>query len=437
MRIFWLLILAILSTNALSTENPTVLRIHGSNTVGASLTPKLAQAWLTDKGYTQQTIENTSPGEQLITAENELGKKIAVEIHSHGSSNAFVDLATGATDIGMSSRPISPKELKDLASLGRFDQPNSEYIIAMDGLSIIVHPNNPLETVTKTTLASVFAGKITNWSKLGLKPGKIRVYALDDNSGTYDTFASLVLGKNLTLEKYARRYESNIELSDAVAADPSAIGFVGLPYVLNAKWLAISADGATPVLPVPFDVSTEDYALSRRLYLYVPPLSKHPLATEFARFSISQTAQHLVDDVGFVSQNILSRHPDVNKNAPDEYKTLTGNAERLSLNIRFRAGYTALDNKAVHDVKRLVSYMAEPGNRDRKLMLFGFADTSEALPYLSLSLSITRADAVADYFIQNGLEPFRIRGFGQELPVASNSTVNGRRNNRRVEVWVE
>jgi len=437
MRIFWLLILTLLSTAPLSAEDLTTLRIHGSNAIGADLTPKLTQSWLNNKGYTKQTINNSTPGEHVITAENELGDKITVEIHSHGSSDAFSDLASGKTDIGMSSRPINPEELKKLASLGSFDQPNSEYIIALDGLSIIVHPNNPLETLSKTTLSKVFTGEVHNWSELGLKPGKIRVYALDDKSGTYDTFASLVLGKKLTLTQQARRYESHIDLSNAVAADPSAIGFVGLAYVLKAKWLAISEDGATPVLPIPFDVSTEDYALSRRLYLYVPPLSKHPLATEFAKFSISQTAQHLVDDVGFVSQNILTRQAGIDKDAPDEYKTLTGNAERLSLNIRFRAGYTTLDNKAIHDVKRIISYMAKPGNRDRKLMLFGFADTSEALPYLSLSLSITRADAVADYFIENGLEPFKIRGFGQELPVASNKTTHGRQNNRRVEVWVE
>ncbi|NOZ51863.1 MAG: OmpA family protein [Gammaproteobacteria bacterium] len=437
MRSLIFIVFAFTSTVIFSTENQNLLRIHGSNTIGASLTPKLAQSWLHDKGYTKQTIEKNKPGEQTIIAENKLGDKISVEIHSHGSSTGFADLATGKTDIGMSSRPIKPQELKNLASLGPLDQPNSEYIIALDGLSIIIHPDNPLQSVSKQALGKIFSGEIRNWSKLGPKRGKIQVYALDENSGTYDIFAALVLGNELQLAAKARRYESNTELSEAVSSDPNAIGFVGLAYVLKSKWLAISEEGTDPVLPMPFDVSTEDYVLSRRLYLYVPPLSQHPLAAEFAKFSISQTAQHLVDDIGFVSQNILTRQTDVKENAPDEYKMLTGNAKRLSLNIRFRAGYTALDNKAIHDVKRIVSYMSKPENRDRKLMLLGFADTSEALPYLSLSLSITRADAVADYFIQNGLEPFKTRGFGQELPVASNKTAHGRRNNRRVEVWLE
>ena len=103
---------------------------------------------------------------------------------------------------------------------------------------------------------------------LGGNSGAISIHARDDKSGTYDTFKSLVLDPlNLKLLAAAHRYESSTELSDAVAADPGAIGFIGLPYVRRSKVLGISAGaGNPPIVPTQFTVGTEDYPLSRRLY---------------------------------------------------------------------------------------------------------------------------------------------------------------------------
>ncbi len=95
-----------------------------------------------------------------------------------------------------------------------------------------------------------------------------------------------------------------------------------------------------------------------------------------------------------------------------------------------------LDNKASRDISRLVEFMSRLENKSRRLMVFGFADEKETAPYLSLSFSVNRADAVADYLLQAGVEPERVRGYGHKLPVAANSTERGRNYNRRVEVWI-
>jgi phosphate transport system substrate-binding protein len=419
-------------------QEPALLRIHGSNTLGARLVPKMVHAWLENKGYHNISTKDTQLDEQLISAEADNGaNKMVVEIHAHGSSTAFKDMGNGRADIGMASRPIKPEELQALTKLGRLDQPENEYVVALDGVSVIVHHDNPVKTIPLDTLRGIFSGKITDWSALGQRKGKIHVLARDQNSGTYDTFASLVLGKDTALVANAKRFESNAQLSDAVAGDIDAVGFVGLAAVGKARSVAVADEGAKALPPMPFNVSTEDYALSRRLFLYLPEKPRLALAQEFAEFALSESAQEIVNEVGFVSLNVLTKHLSIGENAPDEYKELTSKAERLSLNIRFRPGYTTLDNKAISDVERLVSFMAKPENRNRKLMLFGFADSKESVPYLSLSLSISRADAVADYLIKNGLAPAKVRGFGQELPVASNKSPVGRHTNRRVEVWIE
>ena len=422
---------------AMAADNSTTLRIHGSNTVGADLVPELIQDWLNTKGYAVIKNQETAKEERLMSAFNADGNEIKVEIHSHGSSTAFADLAAGKADLGMASRPIKNKELDALKFLGPLDAPGSEYVIALDGLSIIVHPNNQLHQIQLNELRNIFSGKISDWSQLGLPKGKIKVHARDDNSGTYDTFKTLVLGENTSLVANAKRYESNTLLSAAVAGDANAIGFVGLAYVRNAKALAVADTGANSIYPTPFNVSTEDYALSRRLFLYVPSISVNPLAKEFAEFALTRNGQDIADAVGFVSQNIVLNKPPLPTDVPDEYKALTLNAQRLSVNVRFRPGYVTLDNKAIRDVKRLIDFMERPENHDRKLMLFGFADAKEDIPLASLALSVNRADTVADYLIANGIGPFAIRGYGQAMPVTNNETDHGRHYNRRVEVWIE
>lgn len=426
----------IFSSASHASEN-NFLRIHGSNTVGASLMPELLKAWLKSKAYNKVSTQNTASEEYLITAQNAQGKQIIVELHAHGSSTSFKDLKAGKADLGMSSRPIKAKEIQALKHLGDMSKHSSEYVIALDGLSVIVHPDNPLSRINKSRLTDIFSGKLTHWSQLGITGGRINVYARDDKSGTYDTFKSLVLGKKTPLLKSARRYESNARLSDDVAKDRNGIGFVGLAYVRKSRALAIADEGARALRPLPFNVGTEDYALARRLFLYLPATSQKPLLKQFAEFAVSSSAQAIVDKVGFVSQDIHAQPYKLSADAPKEYVELTQGAKRLSLNIRFRKGDIKLDNKAVRDIHRLAKFVSQMGDKKRKLMLFGFSDPMEGLPYASYSLSISRADAVADQFVSNHIIPSITRAYGSELPVANNKTSSGQFKNRRVEVWIK
>ena len=354
--------------------SPQVLRIHGSNTVGASLVPGLLDAWLNHKGYQSITKQQLAAQEHRITAKNVTGETIQIELHAHGSSTAFINLAAGTADLGMSSRPIKQKEVNKLAFLGDMSQAASEYVIALDGLSVIVNKQNPLNSIKKHKLKQIFSGVITHWSQLGISGGRINVYARDNKSGTYDTFKSLVLDKKTHLLASAKRYESNANLSDDVSKDRNGIGFVGLAYVRQSKALAIADEGTTALKPLPFNVSTEDYALARRLFLYLPKNNRKPLLKEFTEFAISPAAQTIVDKVGFVSQKIHTRKNILPEHASLEYKTLTKGAKRLSLNIRFKQGEVRLDNKAVRDIQRLVEFEQRAENRNKKIMLFGFSD---------------------------------------------------------------
>lgn len=431
-----LLGISLFFTANLQAAAPTQLRIHGSNTIGAELMPVLAEAWMKGKGFSNVSRKPLGMDELQMVGTNAAGEQLIIEIKSHGSSTAFADLGNGATDIGMASRPIKANEVKSLSGLGKLDDVKSEYVLGLDGVAVIVNPSNALARLDKGTLRKIYTGEIKDWAQAGGKAGPIHVLARDAKSGTYETFNHLVLDEKGNLVADARRFESNEELSAAVAADPAAIGFTGLAYVKKNRVLAI-VDGETAISPTPFSVATEDYALARRLFLYVPQSGgQSGLAKEFADFAVSDKGQQVIDRVGFVSQEIRAESTMYATDLPEEYMQLTKGAKRLSLNIRFTRGSTDLDSKAQRDMVRLVEFLKRDVNTKSKPMLFGFSDANEAIPMVALTLSTERADNVADLLIRQGVKPMRVRGYGHAGEVASNGTEDGRTKNRRVEVWV-
>src|SRR5207249_5276293 len=141
-----------------------------------------------------------------------------------------------------------------------------ENVLTLDGVAVLVHRNNPVSVLTMQQLADIFSGKITDWAQVGGSPGPIYLYAPDENSGTLDTFKSIVLGTR-PISTRASRFEDSVRLSDAVAADTNGIGFTGNLFARNAKMLAVSQPDGKPLLPTAFNVATGDYPLSRRLFL--------------------------------------------------------------------------------------------------------------------------------------------------------------------------
>lgn len=426
--------------NLLPATDPDIsFRLHGSNTVGEELAPALLKRFLETQGSLELVIAASNvPVEkqvQFVLPEQDLVAR-AVELHAHGSSTAFEDLAAGTADIGMSSRPIKSSEVDALrATHGDLSAAGREHVIALDGLAVIVNPANPVHELTKADIAAIFSGEISNWSALGGADAPINIYARDNNSGTYDTFKSLVLKpSNAKLSPTAKRYESSTELSDNVAADPDAIGFIGLPYVRNARALGIAESQGTPaVIPTEFTVSTEDYPLSRRLFFYLPENVPNRLTRDFVQFTLSDAGQAVVEEVGLISQRIRAENPRRVANPPARFAELTHQAHRLSVSLRFNEDTGQLDNKALQDIERIVEFMKH--NRGRELLLFGFSDSS-GNDATDMDLASLRARIIAQMLSARGLYPAVVEGFGSALPVASNESASGRTKNRRVEVWV-
>jgi phosphate transport system substrate-binding protein len=414
------------------------LRIQGSNTVGAQLMPNLVRAWLTDQGYDSIGLEREGETSRL-RGRDPGGEEVLVEIQARGSNTAFTGLYEGQADLGMASRRIKTQEIAQLAPNGIMTSLRNEHVIALDGIAVIVHPDNPLNQLDKQQIRDIFAGKIKDWKKLGGRPGVIRLHARDDQSGTYDVFRALVLGKTTKLAQSATRYPSNRDLSEAVTSDPQGIGFVGLPYVLQAKALAVADGEAPPIAPSRFSVATEDYALSRRLYVYVT--DRQPAdspARQLLGYIHSDAAQGIIADTGFVSQEVFAEDFPLDDHYPAEMRELSRGAKRLSVNMRFAEKTVYLDNKAKRDADRVYRFLEQAGKLKSGLMIFGFAEIKpQGMRSKDFNRSVRRADQVGKYLRNRGVWVVTSRGYGGAAPVASNGSPQGQEKNRRVELWLK
>ncbi|MCW3148083.1 phosphate ABC transporter substrate-binding/OmpA family protein [Stutzerimonas stutzeri] len=417
-------------------EQP-VLRIQGSNTVGAKLAPMLISGFFESQGLREISVQPGSvENEQRVNARNAAGRSLYAHVAAHGTGTGFVGLKAGTTDLAAASRPIKSSEHAELSALGDLRQPQAEQVIAIDGLAIIVHPDNPLNALNTTQVARLFAGEISNWKELGGLDLTVQLHARDDRSGTYDTFKELVLaaqGKSLAAQ--AQRYESNDQLSRAITTNRGAIGFVGLASVGKAKALAIADGESQPMPPNTALIATEDYPLSRRLFMYAKPEGQSPWTQAYIEFIHSPAGQRIVDASGYVGQHVEAIRQAPQAGMPGFYRQLSEQAQRLTVNFRFDEGSAQLDNKAQRDIGRVIDYLREHGKLTDSVALVGFGDAKNDSARAAL-LSKLRAMAVRRELAKHGAYVREINGMGAELPVASNEGDGGRVKNRRVEIWI-
>jgi len=413
----------------------TLFTMHGSNTLGESLTPQLAMAYLKAKGIKNLRVQPLAQANEKVVKGDWLpqGKTVQIHISAHGSSTGFKGLMSGDAQVWASSRPVKNKEIIQAKALTNLQEGGSEHVVAIDGLAMVVHPDNPINKLSKRQLALIFSGKVKNWLELGGFNQDIHLYARDENSGTWDSFKNMVLDKLSPLSDRAQRFESSDVLVSRVLADPGAIGFIGLAFVGKSKLLAIS-DGEAAVKPSLLTVATEDYALSRRLFLYTAQQQSNPFVPEFIAFVQGIEGQNIVRHQGFISQNVAAMNTVLADSLPREYLQIVRGNQRLSVNFRFKSGSAKLDNKASKDVQRLVHFIKQQ-KEPKELILIGFGDKRKNAQRSKL-LSKLRAMAVRRELARLGVYAKLSTGYGEFNPLASYKSSSGKVKNRRVEVWL-
>ncbi len=426
--------------------------IHGSNTIGAQLMPNMIERFADREGYSVEKIVDTDPEAVQYKLYTNGGKAAGlIDLQSHGSNTAPAGLQKGKAQVGMMSRPIKPEEVKAIADSGT---KLATHVFALDGVAVFVSPQNPVKALSLDEIAKMFAGAIKDWSEVGGTPGKIKLYARDAKSGTFDTFDHLVLKpKNLKISAEAQRFESSPDLSDETARDPNGIGFAGFAYIRNAKALAISSECGIVSPPQVFSVKTEEYPLSRRLYLQTSAALPE-LGTKLISFALSDSAQETVSGSGFVNQRIEMQSFDQQSNrlapaltVPDKEFNFAAmrelvnglkNAQRLSVTFRFAKNSSTLDEKARADIPRLANFLKSNAGKYTEVLLAGFTDSTGTFE-ANRTTALARATAFKGALVAEGVPEAQIvvKSYGSLLPAGCNATEAGKDKNRRVEVWVK
>ncbi len=437
-----------------------ILRFAGSTTIGDELMPALIEAYASGQHLTNmQWTPEGDASEQHFMANTAGGLFLKAHLSRHGSATAFSALAQGTAEIGMASRPIKAEEKSNLAAagFGEADAPGQEHVLALDGLVVLVNRANPLDRLSLADLAAIFSGRTTDWKAVGGQPGLIHLFGRDDKSGTADTFAGLVL-KGEKMAATAQLMDSSDSLSDKIASDPSAIGFAGFAYVRRTKALSIVAECGLETAPSDFFVRTEEYPLSRRLFLYTkaPTAAGTEPAQAFVNFALGPMGQIVVGRGGFVDLLPHLAGPDygagriavalaqVAKSGGDAsfdlrqiqaFNRIASGRQRVSVTYRFRTASFDLDTRGMRDIDRLVQALAAPEMAHRDLMIVGFSD-AQGSPVRNVALAQARADRVASLLRAKGVTPKLVTGLGRVAPVACNSSPDGLLKNRRVEIWL-
>jgi phosphate transport system substrate-binding protein len=226
-----------------------------------------------------------------------------VAVTGGGSGTGLSSLISGACGVAMSSRNIKQKEI-DLAKQKGINP--YEIKVGLDGLAVVVNPQNPVSKLTLQQLADIFTGKITNWKEVGGKDLKIVILSREVNSGTHVYFKEHVLRKGDASGKEefapgALMLSSSQAIADEVAGNPSAIGYYGMGYI-SAKQKAVSVakdEKSEFVIPVIENVINGEYPISRPLFLYTNGEPKG-LVKKFVDFVLSKEGQEIVLKTDFV-----------------------------------------------------------------------------------------------------------------------------------------
>ncbi|MEO0072098.1 MAG: phosphate ABC transporter substrate-binding protein [candidate division WOR-3 bacterium] len=220
--------------------------------------------------------------------------KVNISIRGGGSGVGIAALISKTVDIANSSRPIKDKELNTARQKGV--NPYGT-VIALDGIAVVVHPQNPVNEISLKVLKDIYTGKITNWKALGGPDQEIVVISRDVASGTFEVFKEKVLGGEKVKDD-ALMLASNKAVATAVKDTRGAIGYIGLGY-LTEDVKVLKVEG---ILPNAEAVRNGKYKIARPLYMYTNGAPKG-LVKDFIDFILSPNGQKLVADAGFIPLN--------------------------------------------------------------------------------------------------------------------------------------
>ena len=210
---------------------------------------------------------------------------VKVTYNPTGSGSGIQAVQEGRCDIGLSSRNLKEEEAKALDGT----------VVAIDGIAVIVNPENPIADLTIEQIASLYKGEITNWKEIGGADGPVVLIGREAASGTRDGFESITDTKDAC--KYAQELTSTGDVVQTVASNPNAIGYASLASLKDTV-KAIDVEGVTPTTET---IQNGSYKVQRNfVFVTKKDTELTGAAKAFFDFATSGAADELIEKAGAV-----------------------------------------------------------------------------------------------------------------------------------------
>ena len=210
---------------------------------------------------------------------------VKVTYNPTGSGSGIQAVQEGRCDIGLSSRNLKDEEKVDLVGT----------VVAIDGIAIIVNPENAVNDLSIEQIAALYKGEITNWSEVGGADAPVVLIGREAASGTRDGFESITDTEDLC--KYSQELTSTGDVVQTVASNPNAIGYASLAAVKDTVKM-IDVEGVTPTTET---IQNGTYKVQRN-FVFVTKKNAElsDTAKAFFEFATSKAADELIVKAGAV-----------------------------------------------------------------------------------------------------------------------------------------
>jgi phosphate transport system substrate-binding protein len=217
-------------------------------------------------------------------------------------------LAKSEMQVGLMSRPLTPKELKESGVIA--------IAAAKDVLGIVVHPDTPIDALTLEQGVRLLRDPANaqqpgakTWGDLGVggdwaaKP--ITLYGREEGAGAWGYLVNRFLGEDAA-SRTTVECAGYAEICEKVAKNPGSLGYVSLSLATptNAKVMALQLTSGETIAAARTGESMDPrYPLVRELYIVMkrtPDGKLPPLAEEFLRYVLSRSGQEDVVKAGFL-----------------------------------------------------------------------------------------------------------------------------------------
>jgi len=268
-----------------------------------------------------QGFVQTKGSDTIVNAMQEVSEEfmkayphVFVAVTGGGSGVGIASLINKTTEIATASREMKAKEIEMAEKRGVHPK---EFVIAYDGVAVIINSNNPIDRLSIEDLHDIFTGKITNWSRLGGKDLPIVTLSREVSSGTHMYFKEEVvqLGQKGNTEEFSKEtllLTSSQAIVEEVANNEGAVGYLGMGYMSDRTKPVLvgkvenqgavderqgTSEGFYP--PSVDNVVAKTYPLSRPLYLYTDG-EPQGVVKLYIDFTLGPVGQTQFMETGFV-----------------------------------------------------------------------------------------------------------------------------------------